>query len=232
MLFLDRTTMTQKDQELAIVTPLLEEYGFTLIDRKENERPDFVASNKQGIIVGIEVTEVRDHSKGQIEASEKVIDQLLNKYTESRKGLYSGTYSVRINQSLIHNGERIKPLERQLFSELDRFLVDPTAEGVIVERVTRIVGGPLNVAREPGHSTWIHALPQQLLDNTIANKANKLIEYQSLPQNIHLKIREYWLVILVPAKEGWEVWAGQRPNVPSGYSRIYISDGFKPHRIQ
>ena len=84
MLILDSSNMTQKEQELAIVTPLLEEYGFTLIHRKENERPDFVASNKQGIIVGIEVTEVRDHSKGQIEASEKVIDQPLPCPSRSR----------------------------------------------------------------------------------------------------------------------------------------------------
>lgn len=224
--------MTQKEQELAIVTPLLEEYGFTLIERKENERPDFVASTEKGRVVGIEVTELRDMSRPQIEATEYVVDQMLQKYTDSRKDLYDGIYSVGIYQDIIHDGVRIKPLEKQLFQELDGFISGTCTEGSIVKRVTRHISGSLLVSREPGHLTWVHSLPQDLLDKAVSKKAKKLKEYQALPQNKDSGINEYWLLIYIPGKEGWEIWAGIHPTVPSGYSSVFITDGFNHYRIQ
>ena len=217
--------MNKKEKEYHSVFPLIEKYGFSLIEREENERPDFVVHNKDGLVVGIEVTEVRDKSRYQIESTVSTIDKLLEKYTNSRKNRFKGMYSVGIYPDIIYESVQIKQHEKQLFEELDALISGSHSEGAIVKRVTRHNDTPLSVTLEPGIPVNVHALPQQWLDNVVSDKAKKLVEYQSLEENIRLGVHEYWLIVLAPPKEGWELSARLHTNISSGYSKIYISDG-------
>lgn len=223
--------MTKKEKEYAAVSHLLNEYGLSVIERKEQERPDFVCSNKDGIVIGIEVTEVRDKSKSQIEETERVVDSLLKEYTESRRERFCGMYSVRINQSKIHNGEHFRALKKELFEELDTILSGESSGGIIVVKAEKYSSDILIVLQEPGHFTTCRQIPAYWLDEAISAKNKKLIEYDSLPENQSLRIREYWLVISVPLKEGWDLTYAHNYSIRTGYSRVYLFDGFGNKRI-
>lgn len=218
--------MTKKEKEYNIIAPLIEKFGLSLIEREDNERPDFVMRNKQGIVIGIEVTDVRDSSKVQIEATEKAIDKLLEKYSELHKNGPRKLYSVKFNNSMVHEGIMIKEIKAQLFEELDRVISSKSKDGGIVEYFSDYPSTEFCVSRIPGHFTTIRHLPLDNLRKTIEKKNKKLIEYAELPNNKSLEIREYWLVINVPMKEGWEYAAFQGLQFSTGYNHIYLADPF------
>lgn len=221
--------MTKKEREYNVIAPLLEKYGFSLIARKDDERPDFVVQNKQGIVVGIEVTDVRDKSKAQIEATEKAFDQLLQKYCSQRKDGPKVLFSVTANQSYIHNGLIIKEVEERVFNELDKVVDEKSKKGEFVQYFADYPATEFSVSRMPGHFTYETALPLEILRNTIENKNEKLRQYVELQQNAG--IREYWLVINVPMKEGWNYSVFQGLQFSTGYNRIYLADPFSMNRL-
>lgn len=77
----------------------------------------------------------------------------------------------------------------------------------------------------------IKSLPIDILKETIKDKNKKLIKYSELSQNLDLNIREYWLVINVPMKEGWDYSAFQGLKFETGYTRIYLADPFSMNRL-
>lgn len=223
--------MTQKEIEYLSVAPILKENGLSLVERKDNERPDFVACYNNNYHVGIEVTDVRDISKHQIEETEKAFDKLLEKYSLSRKHKGSGYYSVKVNQWLIHVGQNVNSLELQLFKELDDLIDGTIKKGVIIESFSSYHYAGFVVIRSPGHFTYIHALPINLIQDALKRKERKLLEYRSLPANKSLGIREYWLIINVPMKEGWDFSSHQNLNLSTGFDHIYLSDTFSHIRL-
>lgn len=221
--------MTKKEREYNVVAPLFKEYGFTPVKRQDDERPDFVVCNKQGIVVGIEVTDVRDKSKAQIEATEKAFDQLLQKYCSQRKEGPKALFSVAVNQSYLHNGLIINDVEERIFEELDKIVEQKSKTGKFVQYFSDYPSTVFSVSRMPGHFTYETTLPIELLRNTIEEKNKKLRQYVELQQNAG--IREYWLVINVPMKEGWDYSAFQGKEFLTGYSRIYLTNPFSMNRL-
>ena len=223
--------MTKKEKEYNVITPLLKEYGFSLVARKDDERPDFVVRNKQDIVVGIEVTDVRIKNKTQIEATEKAIDSLLEEYSKLHQNGPHLLYSVKVNQSMIHEGVLIKQVKQQLFDELDKVVTEKSKEGHLVRYFSEYPSREFCVTRMPGHFSEIKSLPIDILKETIKDKNKKLIKYSELSQNLDLNIREYWLVINVPMKEGWDYSAFQGLKFETGYTRIYLADPFSMNRL-
>lgn len=223
--------MTKKEKEYNVITPLLKEYGFSLVARKDDERPDFVVRNKQDIVVGIEVTDVRIKNKTQIEATEKAIDSLLEEYSKLHQNGPHLLYSVKVNQSMIHEGVLIKQVKQQLFEELDKVVTEKSKEGHFVRYFSEYPSREFCVTRMPGHFSEIRSLPIDILKETIKDKNKKLIKYSELSQNLELNIREYWLVINVPMKEGWDYSAFQGLKFETGYTRIYLADPFSMNRL-
>ena len=223
--------MTKKEKEYNVITPLLKEYGFSLVARKDDERPDFVVRNKQDIVVGIEVTDVRIKNKTQIEATEKAIDGLLEEYSKLHQNGPHLLYSVKVNQSMIHEGVLIKQVKQQLFEELDKVVTEKSKEGHLVRYFSEYPSREFCVTRMPGHFSEIRSLPIDILKETIKDKNKKLIKYSELSQNLELNIREYWLVINVPMKEGWDYSAFQGLKFETGYTRIYLADPFSMNRL-
>lgn len=223
--------MTKKEKEYNVITPLLKEYGFSLVARKDDERPDFVVRNKQDIVVGIEVTDVRIKNKTQIEATEKAIDSLLEEYSKLHPNGPHLLYSVKVNQSMIHEGVLIKQVKQQLFEELDKVVTEKSKEGHLVRYFSEYPSREFCVTRMPGHFSEIKSLPIDILKETIKDKNKKLIKYSELSQNLDLNIREYWLVINVPMKEGWDYSAFQGLKFETGYTRIYLADPFSMNRL-
>ena len=223
--------MTKKDREYNVVAPLLEKYGFSLIARKDDERPDFVVRNRQGIVIGIEVTDVRIKNKPQIEATEKAIDCLLKEYSKLHQNGPHLLLTVKVNQSMIHDGILIKQVKQQLFEELDIVVMKKSKEGHLVEYYSEYPSREFCVTRMPGHFTTIKSIPIDALKETIKEKNEKLIKYSVLSQNLDLGVREYWLVINVPMQEGWDYSAFQRLKFDTGYSRIYLADPFSMKRL-
>lgn len=223
--------MTKKEKEYNVIAPLLKEYGFSLVARKDDERPDFVVRNKQGIVVGIEVTDVRIKNKTQIEATEKAIDNILEEYSRLHQSGPQMLYSVKVNQSMIHEGVLIKQVKQQLFEELDKVVTEKSKEGHLVRYFGEYPSREFCVSRMLGHFTTIQSLPIEVLEETIKDKNKKLIKYSVLPQNLDLKIREYWLVINVPTKEGWDYSAFQGQLFDTGYTHIYLVDPFSMKRL-
>lgn len=223
--------MTKKEKEYNVITPLLKEYGFSLVARKDDERPDFVVRNKQDIVVGIEVTDVRIKNKTQIEATEKAIDSLLEEYSKLHQNGPHLLYSVKVNQSMIHEGVLIKQVKQQLFEELDKVVTEKSKEGHLVRYFSEYPSREFCVTRMPGHFSEIKSLPIDILKETIKDKNKKLIKYSELSQNLDLNIREYWLVINVPMKEGWDYSAFQGLKFETGYTRIYLADPFSMNRL-
>lgn len=223
--------MTKKEKEYNVITPLLKEYGFSLVARKDDERPDFVVRNKQDIVVGIEVTDVRIKNKTQIEATEKAIDSLLEEYSKLHQNGPHLLYSVKVNHSMIHEGVLIKQVKQQLFEELDKVVTEKSKEGHLVRYFSEYPSREFCVTRMPGHFSEIKSLPIDILKETIKDKNKKLIKYSELSQNLDLNIREYWLVINVPMKEGWDYSAFQGLKFETGYTRIYLADPFSMNRL-
>ena len=221
--------MTKKEREYNVVAPLFKEYGFIPVQRQGDERPDFVVRNKQGIVVGIEVTDVRDKSKMQIEATEKAFDKLLKKYSSQRKEGPKALFSVTVNQSYLHNGLIIKDVEERIFDELDKIVEHKSKSGEIVQYFSDYPSTEFSVFRMQGHFTYETLLPIEILRNTIEEKDKKLKQYVELQQNAI--IREYWLVINVPMKEGWDYSAFHGKQFLTGYSRIYLTDPFSMNRL-
>lgn len=223
--------MTKKEKEYNVVAPLFKEYGFSLVARKEDERPDFVVRNKNGIVIGIEVTDVRIKGKKQIEATEKAIDSLLEEYSKLHQSGPHLLFTVKMNQSVIHDGVLIKHIKQQLFNELDEVIIKKSKEGHLVEYFSEYPSREFCVTRMPGHFTAIMPLPIDVLMDTIKDKNEKLVKYSGLPQNLDLEVREYWLVINVPIKEGWDYSAFQGVQFDTGYTRIYLANPFSMNRL-
>ena len=223
--------MTKKAKEYNVITPLLKEYGFSLIPRKDDERPDFVVQNEQGIVVGIEVTDVRIKKKTQIEATEKAIDSLFKEYSKLHQNGPHLLFTVKVNQSMIHEGVQVKQVKPQLFEELDMVVTKKSKEGHLVEYYSEYPSREFCVTRMPGHFTTIKPLAIDVLKETIKDKNIKLIKYSELPQNLDLGVREYWLVINVPMKEGWDYSAFHGLHFDTGYTRIYLADPFSMNRL-
>ena len=223
--------MTKKEKEYNVITPLLKEYGFSLIPRKDDERPDFVVQNKYGIVVGIEVTDVRVKKKTQIEATEKAIDSLFKEYSKLHQNGPHLLFTVKVNQSMIHDGILIKQVKQQLFEELDIVVMKKSKEGHLVEYYSEYPSREFCVTRMPGHFTMMNHLPIDVLMETIKEKNEKLIKYSELQNNLDLGISEYWLVINVPMKEGWDYSAFHGLHFDTGYTRIYLADPFSMNRL-
>lgn len=223
--------MTKKEKEYNVITPLLKEYGFSLVARKDDERPDFVVQNEYGIVVGIEVTDVRVKKKTQIEATEKAIDSLFKEYSKLHQNGPHLLFTVKVNQSMIHDGILIKQVKQQLFEELDMVVTKKSKEGHLVEYFCDYPSREFCVTRMPGHFTMMNHLPIDVLMETIKEKNEKLIKYSELQNNLDLGISEYWLVINVPMKEGWDYSAFHGLHFDTGYTRIYLADPFSMNRI-
>ena len=223
--------MTKKEKEYYVVAPLLKEYGLSLVARKDDERPDFVVQNEYGIVVGIEVTDVRVKKKTQIEATEKAIDSLFKEYSKLHQNGPHLLFSVKVNQSMIHDGILIKQVKQQLFEELDMVVTKKSKEGHLVEYFSDYPSREFCVTRMPGHFTMMNHLPIDVLMETIKEKNEKLIKYSELQNNLDLGISEYWLVINVPMKEGWDYSAFHELQFDTGYTHIYLTDPFSMNRL-
>lgn len=223
--------MTKKEKEYNVITPLLKEYGFSLVARKDDERPDFVVQSEYGIVVGIEVTDVRVKKKTQIEATEKAIDSLFKEYSKLHQNGPHLLFTVKVNQSMIHDGILIKQVKQQLFEELDMVVTKKSKEGHLVEYFSDYPSREFCVTRMPGHFTMMNHLPIDVLMETIKEKNEKLIKYSELQNNLDLGISEYWLVINVPMKEGWDYSAFQGVKFDTGYTRIYLANPFSMNRL-
>ena len=106
---------------------------------------------------------------------------------------------------MIHDGILIKQVKQQLFEELDMVVTKKSKEGHLVEYFCDYYPSrEFCVTRMPGHFTMMNHLPIDVLMETIKEKNEKLIKYSELQNNLDLGIREYWLVINVPMKEGWD----------------------------
>ena len=218
--------MRQKQSEFIAVEPILKQDGLTIVPREHNESPDFVVQGQDGALIGIEVTEARYPFKHQIDATEDVVDKLLKEYSALRKERFTGLFLVNIDQDLIHMGCHFKPLKEELFNELDCIFSNEPHENNIVKSSFFIQDGSFSVTRSIGHCSRLRPLPQIVVDMVITKKEQKLKEYKAKLENAELDIKEYWLVINVPMKEGWDLSYANNPSVSTTYDHVYLVDVF------
>lgn len=218
--------MKQKQREFITVEPILKQKGLTIVPREHNESPDFVVQKQNGTLIGIEVTEARYPFKHQIDETEDVVDELLKEYSAIRKDRFTGVFLVSIDQDLIHIGSHFKSLKNELFDELDSLFSNEHLNNNIVKSSSFIKDGVFSVTRIVGHCSRLSPLPQIVLDRAIAKKEQKLKDYKTKPENVERNIKEYWLVINVPMKEGWDLSYANNLSVSTTYDHVYLVDVF------